>query len=81
VLFFLRIIVYNFVTIYGYATKFGIRMRLYPKFQCTEFQYTRELDNVFVFYNNFHTLTKKEGKTKKLSQFSKAQTLETPGVI
>jgi len=24
--------------IYGIATKFGIRMRLYPTFQCTEFQ-------------------------------------------
>jgi len=36
--FFLRIIVYNFVTIYGITTKFGIRMCLYPAFQCTKFQ-------------------------------------------
>jgi len=36
--YFLQIIVYNFMTIYGIATKFGIRMCLYPAFQCTKFQ-------------------------------------------
>jgi len=36
--YFLRIIVYNFITIYAITTKFGIRMYLYPTFQCTKFQ-------------------------------------------
>jgi len=34
--------------------------------------------NFNVFYNNFHTLTK---KMKKLSQFSKAHISETPSAI
>jgi len=36
-----------------------------------------------MFYNNFHTLTKKEEnkKMKKLSQFSKVHILEMPGTI
>jgi len=36
--YFLQIIIYNLVTIYGIATKFGIRMHPYPDFQCTKFQ-------------------------------------------
>jgi len=37
----LWIIVYNFVTIYGIATKFGIRMCPYPAFWWTKFQGNR----------------------------------------
>jgi len=36
--YFLRIIVYNFMTIYAITTKFGIRMCLYSAFLCTKFQ-------------------------------------------
>jgi len=59
---FLQIIVYNFVTIYGITTKFGIRMRLYS---FSVYQISRELDNAFVFYNNFHTLMKSRRKKEK----------------
>jgi len=49
------------------------------------YQISRELDNAFVIYNNFHTLMKltrkKSKKTKKLSQFSKVHISETPGAI
>jgi len=52
------------VTIYGITTKFGIRMCLYPIYQIST-----ELDNVFVFYNNFHTLTKRR-ETKPIFEGS-----------
>jgi len=66
--------IYNFVTIYDIATKFGIRMCPYPSSLCTKFL---QLDNGFVFYDIFHTLK----KPKKLSQFSKVYISETPGKI
>jgi len=62
------IFIYNFVTIYGIATKFGIRSALIPPFNI---QISKQSDNAFVFYDNFYTLTKRRKKTKKLSQFSK----------
>jgi len=49
-----------------------------PPFNVPNF---KALDNAFVFYNNFHTLTKKKKKTMKLSQFSKVHISETLGVI
>jgi len=56
----LRIIAYNFVTIYGTTTKFDIRMCLYPTFQCTKFQ-----GNGILHLCNFHTLTKRRKIMKK----------------
>jgi len=46
---------------------------------------SKQSDNDFVFYDNFHTLTKRrkkekqEKKTKKLSQLLKVHILETLG--
>jgi len=70
----LWIMVYNFVTIYVIATKFGIRMCPFSV------QVSRQLDNEFVFYSNFHTLMKRK-KMKKLSQLSKVHISEKPGAI
>jgi len=47
--YFLQIIIYNFVTIYGIVTKFGIRMHPYLVYQIS-----RQSDNAFVFYDSFH---------------------------
>jgi len=55
-----------------------------PLSRLSVYQISRQLDNVFVLYNNFHTLTKRKRKikkTKKLSQFSKVHISETPGTI
>jgi len=49
VVLFLQIIVYNFVTIYDITTKFGIRMHLYPAFQCTKFQAIMHLCFITIF--------------------------------
>jgi len=59
----LRTIVYNFVTIYGisYNQIWYQDGAFIPPFNVA----TRQLDNAFVLYNNFHTLTKR----RKLSQF------------
>jgi len=43
------------MTIYGIATKCGIKMHPYPAFQW-------QSNNAFVFHNNFHTLTKRRKK-------------------
>jgi len=50
------------VTIYGITTTFGIRMHLYPDFQCTKFQGNRIMPLCFIV-----TLTplRKERKKKK----------------
>jgi len=52
--YFLQIIVYSFVAIAGY--------QVVPLSRLSVYQISRQLDNLFVFYDNFHTLTK---RTKK----------------
>jgi len=81
--YFLQINVYNFVTTYGIATKFGISMHPYPTFQCTKFQGNQIM--LLCFITTF-TLAQNEqkierNKEKKLSLFSKVQNLEMSGVI
>jgi len=44
------------------------------------YQISRELDNAFVFYNNFHKLHKKK-KEKKPKKLFEVHILETPYVI
>jgi len=56
--YFSRIMVYNLVTIYGIATKFGIGMHPYPDFQCTKFQGNRIMH--FCFITTFTPLRKEE---------------------
>jgi len=82
--YFLRIIIYNLVTIYGITTTFGIRMQPYPDFQCTKFQGNRIIPLCFIA--TFTPLQKEEkkrkiNKTKKLSQLLKVHISEIPGVI
>jgi len=60
--YFSRIIVYNLVTIYGIATKFGIGMHPYPNFQCTKFQ--GNLIMHLCFITTFTPLRKVEEKKK-----------------
>jgi len=81
--YFLQIIVYNFVTIYGITTKFGIRMHPYPDFQCTKFQDNRIMPLCFIatFMTKRRKKKKKKRKTKKISQLLKVHITETPGMI
>jgi len=75
--YFLQRIVYNLVTINSITTKFGIRIH-----QLSVYQISRQSDNGFVFYRNFHTLTKKTKtkKSKETSQLLKVDISKTPGV-
>jgi len=60
---FLQIIFYNFLTIYGITTKFSIRMRPYPAFQCIKFQGNWIMRLCFI--TTFTPWWKEEGKKKK----------------
>jgi len=66
--------------IYGFATKFGIRMHPYPEFQCTKFQGNRIMPLCISTPWRKEEERKKRRK-KKLIQIMKAHILETPGVI
>jgi len=54
----LQIIVYDFMTIYGIATKFGYKMCCHSVFQIS-----RQSDNAFAFYDNVRTFTKRRNST------------------
>jgi len=61
--YFLRIIIYIVVTIYGIASKFGIRMHPYPAFQCTIFQGNQIM---FMCFMKTFTLWWKEEEKEEL---------------
>jgi len=61
--FFLRIIIYNFATIYGIATEFGITMCPYPAFQCTKFQGNQIM--LLCFMTTFTPWQKEQEKNKE----------------
>jgi len=51
------------VTIYCIATKFGIYQDA-PLSRLSVYQISRQSDNAFVFYSNFHTFTKRKRNKK-----------------
>jgi len=71
---FSQIIIYNFVTICNQIWYQGV-----PLSCLLVYQISRQSDNAFVFNNNFHNLTKRRKKNKKLSQFSKVHISKIPG--
>jgi len=48
------------VIIYGIITKFQIWYQDAPLSRLSVYQISRQSDNAFVFYSNFHTLTKRK---------------------
>jgi len=53
-----------------------------PLSHLSVYKISKQLDNAFVFYSNFHTLKKeRKKKKKKLSQLSKVHISEAPGAI
>jgi len=76
--YFLGIIIYNFVTIYGIATKFGITMCPYPTFQRIKSQGNWI---ILLCFTTTFTPWRKEKKMRKLSQFLKIRISETLSAI
>jgi len=57
------------VSVYRIITKLGTKMCHYTTFLCTKF--SRQSDNPFPLYGNFHTKTKRRKKNKKKNEETK----------
>jgi len=56
-------IINNFASVYCIPTKLGTKMWLYTTFSV--YQISRQLDNVFELYGNFHTSMKEKNEEIK----------------
>jgi len=82
---------YNFVTVYGIATKFNTTMRTNTVLLCTKFQDNQithlRFMTIFVVWQKEEKQNKqqqkydREKKTKRLNQFSKVHISDTLGTI